>query len=125
MTQKTQAGASHFPRARPGSGRVTISVPVGAAVAVGAAALPAGRADGSTRWLGTGRSGGALEGCCMPLEPSTRQRAPSQRAFDTTREVVRGGSVSNARPTPTDSVAPRASVPPPGAPSDAELLGRA
>ncbi len=33
--------------------------------------------------------------------------------------------MSNVRPTPTDSVAPRASVPPPGAPSDAELLGRA
>src|SRR5262245_49248148 len=30
-TQNAQAGASHLPRARPGSGRVTVSVAVGAA----------------------------------------------------------------------------------------------
>ena len=30
MAQKTHGGASHLPRARPGSGRVTTSVAVGA-----------------------------------------------------------------------------------------------
>ena len=36
MTQKDHAGASHLPRARPGSGRVTISVAVGAGEGAGA-----------------------------------------------------------------------------------------
>lgn len=72
MAQKAQAGASHRPRARPGSGRVTSSVAVGAA----------------------GGGGGAERaGTCMgEARVYTPLRAVATSAFDTERRAVGGQS---------------------------------
>lgn len=110
MTQKDHAGASHLPRARPGSGRVTISVAVGAGAGAGADGAGSGSGErlgcriqmgavythgpafatsghgaagrgGEARWRGNG-----------PLDGRTRLSAPrrsDESAFDSLPAVVR------------------------------------
>jgi hypothetical protein len=107
MIQKAQAGASHCPRARPGSGRVTISVAVGCAIGAGAdGVVRAGRGGlgcripvGAVYTHGPAFATSALpslrlasveagkEGRCSPLRAASMGRLES--AFDSLPTVVR------------------------------------
>jgi len=96
MTQKAHAGASHFPRASPGSGRVTISVAVGAGEPSALEGTPMGPSV-SACGDGVVRTEGGL-GCVIPTAAvythgarlaTLAEMSRTESAFDRPAAVVR------------------------------------